>query len=221
MFDLNLLLKYIDIIILLLLIIFLFFTFKKILGKKIGYTRDNHNLDKVSLKSSDYKEEKVDSNIIKVPSYPQGSLSYNLELIRNKDSNFDDTLFIEYAKDTFKSILLAFSKDNIESIKELMNENIYNNYYSIIENRKINKEKIYIKLKEFLLVSFYDIKVDASNTAYIEIKFISNQDRHICYDDPTNNNIKQSNKKENKFTDIWTFSKKLDSDDSSWKVIKT
>ena len=215
-------LKYLDIIIIFILVIFLLLTLRRLLGKKVGYIRTkpigslSDNTDIIKNDESKLNSKEKSENIENI-NYPEGSLSYKIELLKQKDG-FDPKQFIESAKKAFTMIVNAFVKGDIATLKPFLTDDIYNNFVKSVENKEIN-QNIHVEIKEFMIVDIYDLEIDSQDNAKIVVKFFTKQIRK-AYDDIVEiNNLSRADIKE--YSESWIFVKNLKDNTSIWKLSNT
>ena len=215
-------LPYLDIIIISVVIIFLLITFRRLLGKKVGYIRtkpiggevDNIDIVKTDSTKLNSKEKLENQENI---NYPEGSLSYKIEILKQKDG-FDSKRFIESVKKAFIMIVEGFVKGDIETLKPFLTDEIYNNFVKSLENKEINTN-VYLEIKEFLIVDIYDLDIDSEDNAKIIVKFLTKQIRKQYENIAEISNLSRADIKE--YSESWIFVKNLKENTSIWKLSNT
>lgn len=213
------LLNYIDVIILLLLAIFLFFMLRRLLGKNIGYTREEHlkKQEQVGgipeLKTKIVNKEVVKSTI----EYPVGSLAHTLMLITNLDQNFTTEKFLMSAKKAFLLIINAFIHDDLSSIEPLVSPKVYDVFCDSVASRKSRGEKILFLFKSFLLTDITAAKIE-NDSVFITVKFVSEQIRETIAEDDVTTNLAEAKAK--MISESWVFHKNVKENKSIWQLVK-
>lgn len=213
------LLNYIDIIILLLLAIFLFFMLRRLLGKNVGYTQEEHlkKQEQVAvipeLKTKLLTKEVVKNTI----EYPVGSLAHTLILIANLDQNFSTEKFLISAKKAFLLIINAFINDDLSSIEPLVSPKVYNVFCESVASRKLRGEKILFLFKSFLITDITTAKIE-NDGVYITVKFVSEQIRETVAEDDSNTNLAEIKAK--MISESWVFYKNTKENKSIWQLVK-
>jgi predicted lipid-binding transport protein (Tim44 family) len=160
-----------------------------------------------------------------------GSKSTEIKDLSNLDKNSQENLekifiacnisydfFMNGAKMAFEMIINGFAKDDLETLKILLAEKIYQGFESAINNRKnleqkLNTNLISIDKSEIISAVLVD------NFASIIVKFYSQQINFITDKD---GKIIEGKKDEiSKITDIWTFKKDINSNNPNWIVSAT
>jgi len=213
------LLNYIDIIILAVLAIFLFFMLRRLLGKNIGYTKEEHLKKQEQggimpeLKPKVLPKEVVKNTI----EYPVGSLAHTLLLIPNLDANFSTEKFLLSAKKAFLLIINAFINDDLSSIEPLVSPKVYEVFAENIASRKSRGEKILFLFKSFLITDITAAKIE-NNNVYLTVKFVSEQIRETVAEDNTSANIAEAKAK--MISESWVFYKNTKENKSIWQLVK-
>ncbi len=133
----------------------------------------------------------------------------NLDLIQSYDRDFSIKEFLDGSKKAFKLIVKAFQDRNIEKIKNLLSEEVYENFEDEISYRKtkpVTKLKILSIQAELL-----DINI-INKEAFIKVGFMSKQSA-------TDDKLKSKNnetKKVREVKEVWGFKKKMDDPNPNW-----
>lgn len=144
----------------------------------------------------------------------------NLAAIKRVDPNFNVSEFLAGARGAYEMILMAFEHDELESIKPFLSEDVYEAFFSVVEDRQskgLTIESQFVGLRELQII---DADLDrATDEAEIKIRFVGetssvvrNAEGQIVQGDP---------KAINRQKDIWTFARHLNSDDPNWQLVAT
>ncbi len=132
--------------------------------------------------------------------------------------NINYEFFINGAKMAFEMIINAFSKDDSETLKNLLSEKIFQGFNSAIEDRKTKEQKLTTNLISIDKVEILSGML-IENQASIVVKIISKQ---INYISDKEQKITEGTKDEiAEITDIWTFKKDVKSPNPNWLVSAT
>ena len=187
---------YIDIILFAVLAAVLATNLYKVLGKK------TISEDITSRKKS--MKIKEDKNI-----FSEEVLDYSQKQILSLDKDFSFPMFLDGAKSAFNMIVNAYKNKKIQSVKDLLSPEVYENFKKSI-SKISNKEE---DVKTFQIVS---LKAAIINIEVIEklvkikVEFSSLQETIL------KNNINNSLE----VKDIWVFQRQMDSDSLMWKLIE-
>lgn len=139
------------------------------------------------------------------------------EKLLREEKSFSMNNFIDGAKKAFKMIIIAFNSNEIQTLKELLDYQLYQKFIKEINNRAINTVK-----QEVTLVGIKDVKIlDADiqgNVASIKLEIISEQ--IIIGRDKDKKIVSGSVNKILQICDIWTFSKQIKSG-NLWQLTQT
>lgn len=126
--------------------------------------------------------------------------------------------FINGAKSAFEMILKAFADGDLEVLKFLLSDKIYQGFEAAIAQRKLAEKTLITNLIAVEKVEILSaILID--NTASVTVKFVSKQ---INYMLDKENNVADGAKSDiAEIIDIWTFKKDVTSANPSWIVSAT
>ena len=118
----------------------------------------------------------------------------------------------------FEMIINAFSKDDSETLKNLLSEKIFQGFNLAIEERKTNEKKLTTNLISIDKVEILSAML-IENQASIVVKIISKQINYISDKEQV---IIEGKKDEiSEITDLWTFKKDIKSSNPNWFVSAT
>ena len=187
---------YIDIILLAMIAGFIILRLRNILGRKTGH------------------EEKI------FPSFQEKNFEKFKAQVKQTKPFFNDKLegeekkeFLRGAEIAYETILTAFSKGDIKTLKPLLSNKIKENFEKVIIQRQkdqIKSELTFIGIKETDLEKFEKVQ----QNFYATVKFVS---EIISVKKDKDNKILEGNPDKIKIvTDHWKFSKNIFSKDPNW-----
>ena len=132
--------------------------------------------------------------------------------------NVNYEFFINGAKMAFEMVINAFSKDDVETLKNLLSEKILQGFSLAIEDRKTKELKLTTNLisidkAEILSAMLID------NQASIVVKITSKQINYVA--DKEQKIIEGTKDEISEINDIWTFKKDVKSPNPNWLVSAT
>lgn len=141
-----------------------------------------------------------------------------LQEIRAADPKFDPVEFLSGAKIAFDMILQAFAHGDLKALRPLLNDQVYANFATAIEERQRQGRKL-----ETTLIGILSAEIDAAqlqgSEARVTVKFTSQQvdvtkdrDGRIVEGDP--NEVAT-------IVDLWTFARSVKSRDPNWALVAT
>lgn len=133
-------------------------------------------------------------------------------------SGISAEFFLNGAKSAFEMVIKAFANGDLQVLKFLLAEKIYQGFESAINKRNFEQNALTTNL-----ISIEKSEVVSAmlfgNTASVVVKFISQQ---INYVSDKNGHIIEGKKDEiSQVTDIWTFKKEVTSSDPNWVICVT
>jgi predicted lipid-binding transport protein (Tim44 family) len=154
-----------------------------------------------------------------VPEYQRKRLS---KVIENMP-DFDPDEFLENAELAYEIIIEAFAKEDKESLKNFLSENVYNAFERALDIRQKNKLHSEIQILEFIStdIEHADVRTDeeGDRTATITVLFKTKQIA-VTYDE--HKNIVENPAKISVIQkDEWTFQRSCKTTNPTWLLIKT
>lgn len=218
-----------DIIFFAAIAIFIFFKLRENLGKI-----SDEEKEKI-IKQRQEKIAKLQEQIVKqietAVNVSEQNNQASEKIVENLDDNLKQTLnkifqeckisaefFINGAKSCFEMVIKAFATHDLDTLKFLLSEKIFENFKNVIEDRRkqdkaLNSNVIAIEKAEILSASI------SENIAFVTVKFTSKQ---INYFTNNQGDIIEGKKDEiSELNDVWTFKKDLSVSDPNWKISAT
>ncbi len=208
--------------------IFLFWRLRSVLGSRQGFEKTNISPENVN----DEKQTKnEDSNIIElkanevdeeIADYVESdSAAFKaLSKMKKLEKGWLVSHFVSGAKMAYEDILMAFEKGDLSTIRKMTSKEVCKSFKTVIDERANKGLKVEaefggvrdIRIKE---VDFDTKSMDAKITMVFkcELSFsVKNKDGNI---------VEGGSDKIKKQRDIWTFSRKMNSDLPNWYLVKT
>ncbi len=189
--------EYIDIILLAMIAGFIFLRLRGILGKKTGF-EENIN--------STFQHEEVSE----IKNHP----------ILNAET-FDDAAkkdFLNGAKIAYESIITSFSKGDLKSIKNLLAEDVYEQFNEAVKDKK---SRNVTSETTFIGINSAEIKEHNQNKNMLEVSVEFVSEIISCIKDKDNKVISGDAKKVKKVLDTWKFTKDTTSRNPNWLIVDT
>ena len=216
--------------------IFLILRLGSVLGKRTGHENKPEDYQ-ASFKQKRKKKDKIletpeneQENVVPLPSLKerhnrefdeeqlQGPLQQGYKQIREYDTEFSPSQFLEGATSAFEWILQAYVEGNKETLKELLASDVYNNFAASISQR----ESLGHRLEEMLVGIDSTEVLEAfmeGTKAHVTVKFKSKQ-VNVIY-----NNLGEifsgDPNKVIDMVDIWIFARDTKSQNPNWTLIAT
>lgn len=141
-----------------------------------------------------------------------------LREISTADRSFALLNFLEGAKGAYELVLEAFWRGDKEELKDLCDDDVYESFASVIDEREeagITMDNRLIRVED---VTVYSAELDGK-TARIAVRFVSDI-ASVSYD-KDGNVVAGSLDDAVESRDIWTFSRDIRSDDPQWLLDET
>ncbi len=226
-------------LIFLIIAIILIFKIRSVLGKHDDYDRSSSNFD-----PKNFSKERED-NVIPLPEKKNANnnqankpvlndgdigkmisktadgnkeLEKNLKVLHAADPRFNPDNFISGAKTAYEMIVTAFAEDDRKTLSNLLAEDVFKGFEGALDDRAdrghvVNSTMVGISRSEIM-----NVELDGK-TAEITVKFVSEMisathdgDGELIDGDPS---VVQD------VTDVWTFSRQVDSENLNWKLVAT
>ena len=192
--------EYIDIILLAMIAGFVVLILRGILGRRIGHEKKIIG-NSFNTKSTQKDEEK--------------------KVVNLNSNTLDDAMkeqFIKGAKVAYETIVTSFAKGDKNSLKPLLNKEIYKNFSDEIDHRR--KENLKSELT-FVGVKSAEIKnFEKKDNIYIfTVNFVS--EIITCKKDKNNKIIEGNPDIIKTVNDVWKFSKNMWSRNPNWYLVET
>lgn len=126
--------------------------------------------------------------------------------------------FINGAKSAFEMILKSFANEDLETLKFLLAEKIYQGFKAALDQRRSQEKNLITNLISIEKVQIISV-LKVGNIASIAVRLTSQQ---INYLTNKNGQVVEGRKDEIlQLTDVWTFKKDLTSQNPNWLVSAT
>tara|TARA_A100001011_G_scaffold235653_1_gene243659 strand:+ start:163 stop:828 length:666 start_codon:yes stop_codon:yes gene_type:complete len=219
----------VQIIVLAAVAFFLFWRLKSVLGSRQGFEKLNKNVNEktkspktntnsddqiIDLKSTDVDEEIADyvdenSDQFKI-----------LSELKKLEEGWQVSHFVSGAKLAYEEILMAFENGDLNKIKKLSSSEVYSAFKNVIDDRNqkgLNVEAIFGGVRD---IRIKDVKLNKKNLE-ANITMVFQCDITYSIKDKNNKIIEGGPDKVKKQKDIWTFTRKMNSDIPNWHLTKT
>jgi predicted lipid-binding transport protein (Tim44 family) len=138
--------------------------------------------------------------------------------IAERDPEFDAEHFSGGAKQAYEMIVTAFAEGNRELLSNLLSRDVFEGFAAAMDERDGRGEKIDQSFVGINKCDITDAELSGSE-ASITIKFVSQLITATI--DSAGRVIAGDTQKIQEVTDIWTFSRDLNSRDPNWRLVAT
>jgi len=197
---------FIDIIILGLLAVFLGFRLKNMLGDKSGF---NGNM------SNETNDNPINNDNKVVSLHKDKEEGHGIKVLKKAYPEFSEKEFKEGAKSAFSIIVDAFSKNDLDALRQLLGYELLKDFTKAISEKSADSNEAQTKIDSIESIDILDCSV-FDNTASITVKITSIQSKYYESIDKGNSEINKETLK-----DKWVFEKDLTSTNPNWKLVET
>ena len=227
--------QFIDIILFAMIAAFLILRLRGVLGRRDGNESGYRDPFK-----ADAPDKLPDDNLVKLPDRTpeaegegdivsedasqsdtrdsEEDLRQGFEKISAADKNFDEESFLVGARVAFEVVLGAYVSGDREVLKNLLSQEVYDNFRSAIDDREKAGHSIEETLVSIQAAEVVEASMEGSR-AIVTTKFLSEQ-VHVLRDgqgeviDGNPNEIMD-------VVDFWTFARDVSSQDPNWQLVAT
>ncbi len=194
-----------------------------------GFEKLNKNVDEKT------KSSKINSNIddkiidIKSTNIDEEIADYveenseqfkTLSELKKLEDGWQVSHFVSGAKLAYEEILMAFENGDLSKIKKLSSKDVFTAFKEVIDDRNqkgLQVEAIFGGVRD---IRIKDVKLNKKNLE-ANITMVFQCDITYSIKDKNDKIIEGGPDKVKKQKDVWTFSRKMNSDIPNWYLIKT
>jgi predicted lipid-binding transport protein (Tim44 family) len=213
----------------------LVFWLRSILGTKTGEERERPNPFTAPVEPKAAARDSVTDPIIRddIVTLPlddiKSALPRNVTLanagveqglteIARADRSFDAARFAVNAQDAFVLIVEAFAAGERDTLRNLLEPQVYTAFEGVIKERETRGEKLSSEIHSVRKMEFMDVKFDG-RLALVTIRFIA--DETCVVRDSDNVILSGDPDRITEMNDIWTFSRLVKNRDPIWLLHET
>jgi predicted lipid-binding transport protein (Tim44 family) len=223
-----------DIIILAAIAVFCVVRLRNALGKRTGHDEPP--------KFDPFKQEKGNDKVVHLPKRTQGgsetldiedvvpdmesteesektgSIIPGLRAVKQADRDFDEKQFAAGASAAFEMIIGAFAKGDVETLRPLLANDVYEDFSGAVKSREEQNHKHETTLIGIETAEIIEAELQG-RTAFVTIKFVSEQVNVTR--DAAGETVEGDPNHVTRITDIWTFARNTSSRDPNWALVAT
>jgi predicted lipid-binding transport protein (Tim44 family) len=217
--------QFIDIILLAMVAGFIAFKLYTVLGRRTGHERSPEEQVRVPDPVRAKKPAAAKDNVVTLPergslgaAAPTGPLARGLMDIKLADRGFDDDRFLDGARAAHEMIVTAYAKGDRESLRPLVNDDVYAAFEGGIKGREQRKERVdfeFVRLKAARITAAELKNRTAEITVALESEII------LAAYDQSGRLIEGEPSTPHTVTDVWTFARDTKSRDPNWTLVAT
>ena len=204
-------LPFLDIIIFAIIAIFLVYRLKNILGQNSEGNDQNNEID---------MRKKNFTNVVKLSNKQINldEVKTNKHTISSIDPTFDEKEFLKGAQNFFEMVIDCFVKGNLKDIVNYIDAKLIKNFQLVIDERLADGESLKIDIVKMNSIQIKDV-TKLKNFLRLSVLFETEQVKVLK--DKKGNIIDGDQKNSILVKDLWTFEKKIQSNDLNWKLVET
>ena len=204
-------LPFIDIIIFAIIAIFLVYRLKSILGQNSDGNKQNN---KINIGKKDF------TNVVKLGNRQSdvNDKKINMDSIYIEDPTFNEKEFLKGAQNFFEMVINSFVKGDLKNVEMYIDSKLNKNFQLVIDERLKEEESLDINIIKTISISIKDVK-KLKNFLRVSVLFETEQIKVLK--DKKGEIIDGDQKKSILVKDLWTFEKKIQSDDLNWILVET
>jgi len=219
----------VQIIVLAAVAFFLFWRLRSVLGSRQGFEKLNKDVNKKTKSSKinsnsddkiiDLKSTNIDEEIADYVDENSEQFKILSELKKLEDG-WQVSHFVSGAKLAYEEILMAFENGDLNKIKKLSSKEVYTAFKEVIEDRNqkgLHVEAVFGGVRD---IRIKDVKLNKKNLE-ANITMVFQCDITYSIKDKNNKIIEGGPDKVKKQKDVWTFTRKMNSDIPNWYLTKT
>lgn len=197
------------------------------LGSVLGRRGNDENRQADPYRLSDRQTPPRDNNVATMPERRKPTaeelssmdpLEAGLAQIKAADPSFREKDFIKGARAAFEAILEAFAKNDVGTLKTLLDKSVYENFANAIEERRKAKQELETTIVGIEQSEIVKADMDG-DVAHLTVKFVTEQVNALK--DAAGEIVDGDAANVVKVTDLWTFSRNVRSNDPNWLLVAT
>ena len=204
-------LPFLDIIIFAIIAIFLVYRLKNILGQN---SEGNNQNNKIDIGKKNF------TNVVKLgnrkPDHNEARKGN--DKISSIDPTFDEKEFLKGAQNFFEMVIDCFVKGNLKDIIDFIDVKLVKNFQSVIDDRLAENESLKIDIIKMNSIQIKDV---TKLKSFIRISVLFESEQVKVLKDKKGNIIDGDQKKSIIVKDLWTFARKIQTNNLNWKLVET
>ena len=219
----------VQIIVLAAVAFFLFWRLRSVLGSRQGFERLNKDVDEKTKSSKintnsddkiiDIKSTNIDEEIADYVDENSEQFKTLSELKKLEDG-WQVSHFVSGAKLAYEEILMAFENGDLNKNKKLSSKDVYTAFKEVIDDRNQKGLHVEATFGGVRDIRIKDVKLNKKNLE-ANITMVFQCDITYSIKDKNDKIIEGGPDKVKKQKDVWTFSRKMNSDIPNWYLTKT
>lgn len=211
----------VQLIVLAAIAIFLFMRLRSVLGTREGFEKPKVQAPVARRSSPEFEviDGGPDPDVVDYVD-EDSSAARALMAMKADDRNFNVRDFLQGARGAYEMILTGFEKGDLDQIKPFLSEDVYDAFAGVVNQRDQDGLSVDFTFVGISETSLADAEYDSTTKeAEVSVKFISESTSAVY--DRGGDLIEGSTTEIKKQRDVWTFGRKMGSDDPNWFLVAT
>jgi len=219
----------VQIIVLAAVAFFLFWRLRSVLGSRQGFEKLNRDVNEKTKSSKintnsddkiiDLKSTNIDEEIADY--VDENSEQFKtLSELKKLEEGWQVSHFVSGAKLAYEEILMAFENGDLNKIKKLSSKQVYTAFKEVIDDRNQKGLHVEATFGGVRDIRIKDVKLNKKNLE-ANITMVFQCDITYSIRDKNNKIVEGGPDKVKKQKDVWTFTRKMNSNIPNWYLTKT
>lgn len=201
--------------------VFLILRLKNVLGTREGFEQPPVQAPAPQRRSRDF--EVIDGGPdLDIADHTEGmpDAADALAKMKRAEPSFNVSEFLQGARGAYEMILMGFERGDLAEIKPFLSDDVYATFAQVVEMRDdqgLTVEAEFIGIREMALDdAAFD---DSTSEGEVSVRFIGEMTSVVR--NKAGEIIEGSETKVKRQKDVWTFARKMGSDDPNWQLVAT
>lgn len=140
--------------------------------------------------------------------------------MKRVEPEFSVTEFLGGARGAYEMILMAFERDDLDSVRDFLSEDVYEAFDSVVQTRRENGLTVRAQFVGLREIQIIDAEFDeATQEGEVKLRFVSEIISAVANEA---GEIVEGNETEIKRQkDIWSFARTMGQNDPNWLLVAT
>lgn len=203
--------------------VFLVMRLRNVLGTRTGFEPGPESTKPVSERAADAGLEVVESGPdLDVSDYadPSSTTGKALAKMKIEEPGFSVSDFVSGSKQAYEMIIVAYENDDLDTLKQFLSEEVYEGFEAAILDRQDKGESV-----EASFIGVSETKIEKASfnarSKMAEITMRFRGELTAVVRDAKGKVVRGEPDKVEKQVDVWTFARRMGSDDPNWDLVET
>ncbi|CUH65002.1 mitochondrial import inner membrane, translocase subunit [Thalassovita gelatinovora] len=200
--------------------IFLILRLKNVLGTREGFEqKPAQTMPETSSRRREFEVIEGGPDLDITDNVAEGSAAADaLAQMKRVEPSFNVTEFLGGARGAYEMILMGFERGDLADIKPFLSDEVYQSFAQVVEDRDAQGLQIEAEFVGIREMALHDAEFE-NNLAEISVKFVGELTSVVR--DSAGEIIEGKPNEIKRQKDVWTFARKMGSDDPNWQLVAT